>query len=59
MKNIMKNIIKNKSGSGPYGPSFLMLALSALLICAGLLQGQQMDVLTKAVKICLECVGIG
>lgn len=29
------------------------------LIAIGLLQGQQSQVLAKAIKICLECIGIG
>jgi len=34
-------------------------ALAAVLIGLGLAQGQQSDVLSKAVRICLECVGVG
>ena len=37
----------------------LLLFVSVLLIAVGLLLGQNSAVYSKAVKICLECVGIG
>ena len=40
-------------------PTALLLAVSAALIIVGAAQGQAAQVLAKAVKICLECVGIG
>jgi hypothetical protein len=40
-------------------PTALLLAVSAALIIVGATQGQAAAVLAKAVKICLECVGIG
>lgn len=36
-----------------------LLGLAAALIATGLLQGEHLEVLQKAVKICLECIGIG
>lgn len=33
--------------------------LSAILIAIGLLEEQNRQVFMKAVKICLECIGIG
>jgi len=32
---------------------------AAALIIIGLMEGQHTAVLTKAIRICLECVGIG
>lgn len=39
--------------------SIAVCILAALLITVGLLSGQNEDVLAKAVRICMECVGIG
>lgn len=36
-----------------------LLALAAAFIAVGLLGREQAEVLQKAVKICLECIGIG
>jgi len=36
-----------------------LLAAGALLLLAGLLSGGTADVLTKAVNICSECIGLG
>ena len=38
---------------------FITLSLAAALTGLGLYLGQHTDVLTKAVRICMECVGIG
>jgi len=38
---------------------FLFLLLSLGLTAAGLFSGQAADVLRKAVRVCLECIGIG
>ena len=40
-------------------PALLTLAADVLLIVAGIFQGQPTQVLAKAVRICMECVGIG
>ena len=37
----------------------LLLVVSAGLVTAGLMRGEAVAVLTKAVNICLECIGIG
>jgi hypothetical protein len=35
------------------------LVLALLLIVSGVLQGDALDTWHKAVRICLECIGIG
>lgn len=35
------------------------IAIAVLLILVGVSGGQHLNVLAKATKICLECVGIG
>ena len=37
----------------------VLLALGAILIAAGAAAGQPEQVLAKAIRICLECIGIG
>lgn len=36
-----------------------LLAVGAVFFCLGLLRGESDIVFTKAVNICLECIGIG
>lgn len=38
---------------------FGFLATAITLIVVGLARSEQLEVLHKAVKICLECIGIG
>lgn len=38
---------------------FTVFGMSLLFIGAGLVRREHLDVLQKAVRICLECVGIG
>ena len=40
-------------------PALAAIAAAALLILAGIADGQPAAVMAKAVRICLECVGIG
>lgn len=37
----------------------LLLAVSAGLVAAGVMRGEVLVVFTKAVNICLECIGLG
>lgn len=41
------------------GFTALTLLLAAGLVITGLTQGQAREVLMKAVRVCLECIGIG
>ncbi len=36
-----------------------VLGLSAVCIAVGLMNQEHLEVMQKAVKICLECIGIG
>lgn len=38
---------------------YSLLGLAVILIAAGLLKQEHLEVMQKAVKICLECIGIG
>ena len=40
-------------------PTAALLIVSVVMIFIGAAQGQAAQVLAKAVRICLECVGIG
>ena len=56
----MKSNTAEKTGqNGSRGTGWVLLVLGALLTAVGLLQGQYASVLAKAVRICMECVGIG
>lgn len=37
----------------------ILLAVGGLFVALGILRGEMAEVLAKAIKICLECVGIG
>lgn len=39
--------------------TLVAILLSLVLLFVGMIQGQQEQVFRKAVKICLECVGLG
>ena len=41
------------------GITVLSLILAAALIVAGVTEGQAKEVLMKAVRVCLECIGVG
>ena len=38
---------------------YALLFAAAVLVAAGLFLGQAADVMAKAVRICMECVGLG
>jgi hypothetical protein len=38
---------------------WILLALSLVLVTAGLLNGEFRSVLEKAITVCLDCIGIG
>ncbi|MCR5617914.1 MAG: hypothetical protein K6F83_06475 [Clostridiales bacterium] len=42
-----------------YGPAVLLICVSIGLITIGILMKQPESVLHKAVRICMECVGLG
>ena len=37
----------------------ILLAAGAAMLCFGIWRGEAATVLSKAIKLCLECVGIG
>ena len=53
MRKFIRKIEKNRVI--PYA----MLALSIVMIIAGVMRDEHLVVLKKAVNICLECIGIG
>lgn len=40
-------------------PSLTLITLSAAFLFVGTLRGEHLTVLEKAIRICLECIGIG
>ena len=50
---------KTKEDRMPSALRIFFLILAAVLIIIGLLNKEYITVLNKAVRICLECIGIG
>ena len=48
MKYLIRGILK-----------YFLAAAAAAALVYGILDGQMQDVLQKAIRICLECIGIG
>lgn len=40
-------------------PAVLIIAAAVLLVVFGIMQEQPAQVMSKAIRICMECVGIG
>jgi hypothetical protein len=38
---------------------FAVLALALILLSAGVFSGEMQSVFRKAIRVCLECIGIG
>ena len=53
MREFVKKIEKNKV------MPFIALGIGAVMIVTGVIRGEHLVVLKKAVNICLECIGIG
>ena len=49
----MRRFIKNNIRS------LVAIIAAIILLCAGLIAGQYSQVLGKAIRVCLECIGIG
>ncbi len=47
------------SEKGKRGFRTVLLAVAVAMIALGIMSGGMMDVFSRAVMICLECVGIG
>ncbi len=40
-------------------PAIVILVISIVFIIIGITNGEYIDILNKAARICLECIGIG
>lgn len=55
----MRSVLKNKSVFRIRCARCMCLAAGILFIGIGLVRQEHLEVMQKAVRICLECVGIG
>jgi len=51
--------VNKMSGTKKNFASFAILIIGIALVVAGIVRTEHETVLTKAVNICLECIGIG
>jgi len=42
-----------------YAAGLLLLAAGAVMMAAGIRNGEMVTVMQKAIRICMECIGIG
>ena len=57
-KAAMKGVSKLPQSKKTMAQVGLLLA-GAAMVCVGVLRGETATVLSRAIKVCLECVGIG
>ena len=57
-RNILRDYRESENGKR-VTIAVLLLAVSAGLVAAGVMRGEVLVVFTKAVNICLECIGVG
>ncbi|WP_031474867.1 CD1871A family CXXC motif-containing protein [Agathobaculum desmolans] len=42
-----------------FAVQILLIAIAIIFVCVGVCRGEVETVFTKAIRLCLECVGIG
>lgn len=52
-------MLRDKEWDGRRAVRYCVLIVSILFIGVGILNQEYLEVLQKAVRICLECIGIG
>lgn len=57
--NKQKKGMKGNETTKKAAVQLLLLAAAMLMVCYGAMRGEAATVLSKAIKLCLECVGIG
>ncbi|MBQ9827578.1 MAG: hypothetical protein IJM62_02735 [Lachnospiraceae bacterium] len=51
--------MKERSIKGKTVLGFILLAAAVVFIAVGIMQGEHITIMDRAVRICLECIGIG